>query len=127
MCWTLRDHPHTGRGERHVRLAVRRVAQAAAAFTAVLVMGTAASASGQPAFLDQQRSVEDRVNDLLDRMTLSEKIGQMVQIEVTQVTDTNNTCTSQGGFNLPNPVCEQKIFVDNNVGSILAGGTDIPV
>jgi beta-glucosidase len=60
-------------------------------------------------------------------MTLPEKIGQMVQIEVTQVTDTNPSCTSQGGFNLPNPVCEQKIFVDNHVGSILAGGTDIPV
>jgi beta-glucosidase len=67
------------------------------------------------------------VNKLLAQMTLPEKIGQMVQIEVTQVTDTNNACTSQGGFNLPNPVCEQKIFVDNNVGSILAGGTDIPV
>ncbi len=59
-------------------------------------------------------------------MTLPEKIGQMVQIEATQVTDTSNTCTSQGGFNLPNPVCEQKIFVTNNVGSILAGGTDVP-
>src|SRR5215471_2613494 len=127
MGWTLRDHPRTGGGERHVRLAARRVAQAAAALIAVLVMGTAASASGQPAYLDQHRSVEDRVNDLLDRMTLSEKIGQMVQIEVTQVTDTSNTCTSQGGFNLPNPVCEQKIFIDNKVGSILAGATDIPV
>src|SRR5262249_60344604 len=92
-----------------------------------LVMGTAASASGQPAYLDEHRPVEDRVSDLLERMTLSEKIGQMVQIEVTQVTDTSNTCTSQGGFNLPNPVCEQTIFIDNNVGSILAGGTDIPV
>src|SRR5262252_5317314 len=123
---TLRDLPRIGGGERHVSLAARRVAQAAAALIAVLVMGTAASASGQTAYLDQHRSVEDRVNDLLDRMTLSEKIGQMVQIEVTQVTDTNNACTSQGGFNLPNPVCEQKIFVTDNAGSILAGGTDIP-
>jgi beta-glucosidase len=71
--------------------------------------------------------IEARVRDLLGRMTLPEKIGQMVQIEVTQVTDTSNNCTSQGGFNLPNPVCEQKIFVDDNVGSILAGGTDIPI
>src|SRR5262249_61203248 len=70
--------------------------------------------------------VKAKVNKLLAQMTLPEKIGQMVQIEVTQVTDTNTSCTSQGGFNLPNPVCEQKIFVDNNVGSILAGGTDIP-
>ena len=49
-----------------------------------------------------------------------------MQIEATQVTDTSNNCTSTGGFNMPNPVCEQKIFVDDNVGSILAGGTDIP-
>ena len=59
-------------------------------------------------------------------MTLPEKIGQMVQIEATQVTDTSNSCTSTGGFNMPNPVCEQKIFVTNDVGSILAGGTDVP-
>jgi beta-glucosidase len=59
-------------------------------------------------------------------MTLPEKIGQMVQIEATQVTDNSNACTSTGGFNLPNPVCEQKIFVTDNAGSILAGGTDIP-
>jgi beta-glucosidase len=59
-------------------------------------------------------------------MTLPEKIGQMVQIEATQVTDKTTACTSTGGFNMPNPVCEQKIFVTNNVGSILAGGTDVP-
>src|SRR6266446_762320 len=88
---------------------------------------TAAAASARPAYLDAKLTVQARVHDLLGRMTLPEKIGQMVQIEVTQVTDSSDNCTSQGGFNLPNPVCEQKIFVDNNVGSILAGGTDIPV
>jgi beta-glucosidase len=86
-----------------------------------------ASASGRPAYLDARLPIQARVSDLLGRMTLPEKIGQMVQIEVTQVTDTNSSCTSQGGFNLPNPTCEQKIFVNNHVGSILAGGTDIPV
>ena len=70
--------------------------------------------------------VSARVADLLGRMTLPEKIGQMVQIEATQVTDNSNACTSTGGFNMPNPVCEQKIFVTDNAGSILAGGTDIP-
>jgi beta-glucosidase len=87
---------------------------------------TAASATGRAAYLDSAAPVQARVADLLGRMTLAEKIGQMVQIEATQVTDTSSNCTSQGGFNLPNPVCEQKIFVDNKVGSILAGGTDIP-
>jgi beta-glucosidase len=101
----------------------------AAAISAVAVTRTAgpanAAANSRPAAQDPP--VQARVNKLLAQMTLPEKIGQMVQIEVTQVTDTSNTCTSQGGFNMPNPVCEQKIFVDNNVGSILAGGTDIPI
>jgi beta-glucosidase len=97
------------------------------AMSASAMTRTSASASGQPAYLNPKLPVQARVNDLLGRMTLPEKIGQMVQIEATQVTDTTNSCTSQGGFNMPNPVCEQKIFVDNNVGSILAGGTDIPI
>jgi beta-glucosidase len=97
------------------------------AMPASAVTGSVASAASRPAYLDAKLPVQARVNDLLGRMTLPEKIGQMVQIEVTQVTDTSNNCTSQGGFNLPNPACEQKIFVDNNVGSILAGGTDIPI
>jgi len=97
------------------------------AMSASVIARTSASAAGQPAYLDANLPTQTRVSNLLGRMTLPEKIGQMVQIEVTQVTDTSNNCTSQGGFNLPNPVCEQKIFIDNNVGSILAGGTDIPI
>ena len=97
------------------------------ALSASAVARTAASASSKPAYLNASVPVPARVNDLLGRMTLPEKIGQMVQIEQSQVTDTTNACTSQGGFNLPNPVCEQKIFVDDNVGSILAGGSDVPI
>ncbi|HEY2579353.1 MAG TPA: glycoside hydrolase family 3 N-terminal domain-containing protein [Streptosporangiaceae bacterium] len=85
-----------------------------------------ASAVGRPAYLDPHLSIQARVTDLLHRMTLPEKIGQMVQIEATQVTDPSSNCTSTGGFNMPNPVCEQKILVDDNAGSILAGGTDVP-
>jgi beta-glucosidase len=94
--------------------------------SASAVTATSASASGIPAYRNPHLPVQARVADLLGRMTLPEKIGQMVQIEATQVTDKSNNCTSTGGFNLPNPVCEQKIFADNHVGSILAGGTDIP-
>jgi len=94
--------------------------------TAAAVTSQTAAATGRPAYLNPRLPVQARVADLLQRMTLPEKIGQMVQIEATQVTDTSSNCTSQGGFNMPNPVCEQKIFIDNNVGSILAGGTDIP-
>jgi beta-glucosidase len=131
----IRDLVRRSRGVVSVPVLTRRgkVTAAAAALALVAAMlttamvRTTASASGRPAYLDPRLPVAARVNDLLGRMTLAEKIGQMVQIEATQVTDTSNNCTSQGGFNMPNPVCEQKIFVDDNVGSILAGGTDIPV
>ena len=116
------------------RRSVRRTAFPAAVaavalaigMTTAAVTGQPAAATGRPAYLNPHLPVQARVANLLSRMTLPEKIGQMVQIEATQVTDTSNSCTSTGGFNMPNPVCEQKIFVDNNVGSILAGGTDIP-
>ncbi len=84
-------------------------------------------AQGKAPYLNPKLPIHTRVADLAGRMTLAEKIGQMVQIEVTQVTDTTSNCNSTGGFNLPNPVCEQKIFVGDHVGSILAGGTDIPI
>src|SRR6266568_4952305 len=96
----------------------------AAGLTVAAAGGQSASATGQPAYLNPRLPVQARVADLLGRMTLPEKIGQMVQIEATQVTDTSPNCTSTGGFNMPNPVCEQKIFVTDNVGSILAGRTD---
>ncbi|MBO0816003.1 MAG: glycoside hydrolase family 3 protein, partial [Actinobacteria bacterium] len=116
------------------RRSVRRTALPAATaavalaigMTAAAVNGQSAAATGRPAYLNSHLAVQARVTDLLGRMTLPEKIGQMVQIEATQVTDTNNACTSTGGFNMPNPVCEQKIFVDGEAGSILAGGTDVP-
>jgi beta-glucosidase len=102
-------------------------ALSATAITKAATTTTTTTISTTPAYLNARLPVQARVEDLLSRMTLPEKIGQMVQIEATQVTDTTNACTSTGGFNVPNPVCEQKIFVDNNVGSILAGGTDVPV
>ena len=97
------------------------------ALSASAAARSATSATGRPAYLNASLPVQARVADLLGRMTLPEKIGQMVQIEQSQVTDTTNACTSQGGFNLPNPSCEQKIFVDDHVGSILAGGSDVPI
>jgi beta-glucosidase len=104
----------------------RRVLPTALAALLVMASAVAVAASGQPAYLDSQRSVNDRVADLLGRMTLAEKVGQMDQVEVVQVTDPNAACTSTGSFNLPNPACEQKILVDNHAGSLLAGATDIP-
>ena len=115
-------------------VAVRRTPLVAAAVAVTLAAGMLvaamtggpASASGRAAYLNPRLPVQTRVSDLLGRMTLPEKIGQMVQIEASQVTDTTSSCTSTGGFNLPNPVCEQKILVNDNAGSILAGGSDVP-
>ena len=118
----------TGRALPFITAAVAIVmatAMSAAAITKTAAPARTVASSG-PAYLDSRLPVQARVADLLSRMTLAEKIGQMVQIEATQVTDKSADCTSTGGVNLPNPVCEQKIFVDDNVGSILAGGTDIP-
>src|SRR5215475_3469192 len=115
------------------RRSVRRTAFPAAIAAVALAIGMTAAvtsqpaaATGRPAYMNSHLPVQARVADLLSRMTLPEKIGQMVQIEATQVTDNSNSCTSTGGFNMPNPVCEHQIFVNNNVGSILAGGTDVP-
>ena len=121
------------------RRSVRRTAYIAATAAVALAIGVSASAATgspaaagrytsatvRPAYLDPHLTVQARVSDLLSRMTLPEKIGQMVQIEATQVTDTTDKCTSTGGFNMPNPVCEHRILVNDNIGSILAGGSDI--
>jgi beta-glucosidase len=115
-------------------LPLGRVSAAVAGLAAIaMAVGVSASATAQPAassrpaYLNASVPIPARVADLLGRMTLPEKIGQMVQIEVSQVTDPTSACNSQGGFNLPNPICEQKIFVNDDVGSILAGGSDVPV
>jgi beta-glucosidase len=116
-----------GRPRRVAFTATALAVALAAGVSASAAAGRPASAAATPAYLDSHLSVQARVGDLLGRMTLAEKIGQMVQIEQSNVTDTASTCTSQGGFNVPNPVCEQKVFVNDNVGSILAGGSDVPV
>ena len=51
----------------------------------------------------------------------------MDQQLVTTLTDTNSATCGDNGFNLPNPACMQKILIDQNVGSMLAGGTDNPI
>jgi len=119
--WTMSRRPLL-----RVWTASRRVLPTALAALLVMASAVAVAASGQPAYLDSHRPVGDRVADLLGRMTLPEKVGQMDQIEVVQVTDPNAACTSRGAFGLPNPACEQKILVDDHAGSLLAGATDTP-
>ncbi|KAL5210510.1 hypothetical protein ABZP36_006133 [Zizania latifolia] len=57
-------------------------------------------------YKDATKPVEDRVSDLLARMTLAEKIGQMTQIE--------------------RQVASPQVLKDNFIGSLLSGGGSVP-
>jgi beta-glucosidase len=99
-----------------------------------IALGATASApgAGQPRYLDARASIKDRVNDLLRRMTLEEKVGQMDQIVIGELRDTtppaNGDCGNAGGNNDPlQTVCLQRVLIDYHTGSILSGGTDNPV
>ena len=61
-----------------------------------------------PVYLDSTSSIEDRVQDLLSRMTLHEKIGQMMQVD----------CTGLYG-NFPD-------ITYYYIGSVLSGGSSNP-
>jgi beta-glucosidase len=99
---------------------------------ATLFITAAAPGAGQPTYLDRHASVESRVNDLLGRMTLEEKVGQMDQIVIGKLRDTtspaNGDCNNAGGNNDPlQTTCLQRTLIDYKTGSILSGGTDNPV
>ena len=81
-----------------------------------------AKKSDKPLYLNPEVPIEQRVKDLLQRMTLEEKVGQMTQIDVTRLMGTNEW--DRGPLN---PEWMKKIFVDNHVGSILSGGGAAPV
>src|SRR6266704_6182557 len=117
---------HLGERRRTMRRILLAVGVAFAAFAvATLSVTAAAPAGGSPRYLDQKASIHNRVNDLLHRMTLQEKVGQMDQQLVDNLTGPSNKCGSQGWAQL-NQSCMNTCLVDNNVGSLLAGGTDNP-
>src|SRR4051794_18263912 len=92
---------------------------------ATLSVTAASPAGGSPRYLDQKVSIHNRVKDLLHRMTLQEKVGQMDQQLVDNVTGPSNACGSQGWAQL-NQSCLKTWLIDNDTGSLLAGGTDNP-
>src|SRR5213592_3215329 len=103
----------------------------AAVAIAALGVTAAAPGAGEPTYLDRNASVQDRVNDLLHRMTLEEKVGQMDQIVIGRLRDTtapaNGDCNNAGGNNDQlQTSCLQKVLIDDRTGSILSGGTDNP-
>jgi beta-glucosidase len=89
----------------------------------------AALQTAPPPYMNANLPIRRRVNDLLGRMTLQEKVGQMDQIVVGRLRATSDP--SNGECNGGNDAtlqasCLRRVLVDYNVGSILSGGTDNP-
>ena len=121
--------PHARGRMRRRRRAVFIVtvgALVAGALAAFMGQGVAASTNRASApWLDSHKPIQARVNALLGAMTLPEKVGQMDQQLVDDVTGPSNACGSQGWAQL-NESCMKTWLVDNQTGSLLAGGTDNP-
>ncbi len=94
--------------------------------SALLTQGFADAANSTSApWLNANKPLPARVNALLGAMTLAEKVGQMDQQLVDNLTGPSNACGTQGWAQL-NESCMKTWLVDNNTGSLLAGGTDNP-
>lgn len=76
--------------------------------------------------LDAAQPTAARVDDLLSQMTLAEKVGQMDQISIEHVTARASSQACPGCFGDADPAAMTSVLVENNVGSLLAGGTDMP-
>jgi beta-glucosidase len=95
---------------------------AVAGVAAGSLAGAAGSQARASLYKDPSASPRARAVDLVSQMSLAEQIGQMVQIQVGHL---YGDCS---GYN-PGPVneaCEQQILGNDDVGSILSGGGDVP-
>jgi beta-glucosidase len=113
-----------GRGRMRA-LGVTAVVGAVALAVPTLASPGSTSAASRP-WLNKSMSTSARVNALLNAMTLPEKVGQMDQQLVDNVTDPNSASCNTNNFGMPSPACERKVLIDQHVGSLLAGGTDNP-
>src|SRR4249920_1750332 len=94
---------------------------------AMAIQGSASTPTQAMPWLDAGKPMTDRVNALLRAMTLPEKVGQMDQQLVDNVTtDVGNTNCGGSGFSMPNTACMKSVLIDTFTGSVLAGGTDNP-
>jgi beta-glucosidase len=76
-----------------------------------------ASADNGEVYLRANAPVAARVHDLVHRMTLDEKVGQLEQIAVDRIL---GDCTWSGGAF--NDACMKQVLADEHTGSILSGG-----
>src|SRR5262249_58842847 len=107
------------------------VAGVIALLAVALAVTAAAPGAGQPRYLDQHASIKARVNDLLDRMTLEEKVGQMDQIVIGELRaptqPANRECHNAGGNNDPlQTSCLHPVMIGFKTSSPLSSRTDNP-
>ncbi|MDF9811573.1 beta-glucosidase [Streptomyces sp. SPB162] len=93
------------------------VTLATAAACVAAVGAVPATAKSSTSYTDSRAPIDLRVKDLLKRMTLEEKIGQMDQIAVARV---QGDCEWSGGA--LNDTCLKSVLGDYAAGSILSGG-----
>ena len=82
----------------------------------VLALGAAPASAATPAYKDARQPVAKRVSDLLSRMTLEDKVGQMTQAERAQFDKTDE----------PNQSDNDDLITTWRLGSILSGGGSTP-
>ena len=103
---------------------------AVAVAAAVAVIGvTIGAAAPRVIYMDPSASMPARVHDLLHRMTLKEKVGQMDQAVVGLLRDktnpANGVCNGDNSSQ-PQPNCLKTVLTTDATGSVLSGGTDNP-
>jgi beta-glucosidase len=82
-----------------------------------------AGAQDAPAYLDPSLTPEQRADDLLARMSLEEKVGQMTQINATRLQGDPNNDWDRAELN---DQILRLVLDQNQVGSILSGGGAAP-
>jgi beta-glucosidase len=108
--------------KRSVVVLVLMLLVALAALMAGVRAGAPDAASADPSVLpyqDASKPVDQRVADLLGRMSLAEKIGQMGQINVEVLQGVPDTPWDRGPLN---PALMKDVLETNKIGSILSGG-----
>jgi beta-glucosidase len=110
---------------------IRRAAIAVAALALAVVVFVPPTADGARSrkrhavvYTNAKASVAARVDDLLNRMTLQEKIGQMDQIVLGKLRGPNNPASGDcngGNTDTLQTNCLNKVLVADKTGSILSG------
>ncbi|PYE54628.1 glycoside hydrolase family 3 protein [Deinococcus yavapaiensis] len=92
------------------------------AFITLALLSPAAAAQSTLPYRDATLPVERRVQDLLSRMTLQEKVGQMTQIDTARLMGRDEW--DRGPLN---PEWMKRVLADQHVGSLLSGGGVAPI